>query len=206
MTHARTRAASFAQLLVVLAAGFWLGVIVHFGLAAATTFYTVRSLHPSLTDPDRPADAKDFSGTAFDVGQPDFIAGTVINGVLNRGVMPISTACLAVVVVGLLLSQIARRRIAWVSDALALVILACLVASFINLEAIMVPYAEMYDGSVAPAARAEARAVFDGMHKWSERLFGVIALCLVGLLAAAALAPHPTVSDPAATNAQANDG
>jgi hypothetical protein len=208
LSPTRHRLARAGNLLVCLAAGVWLGTILAFGLTAASTFGTIRDLAPSLTDPTpgaRPADAPDFTDTIFDAGQPDYLAGRVVNGMTGNALMPVSIACLVALTLGLATRQAATGRVTWAGNALGFVAFGCFIGVLyanakMNLEHTML-YDPTLDRTNDAKGRDITRSIFDFWHLVSERLFGVIALTQLALLGLTTLTPLP----PLEQNDQAED-
>ncbi|MEM6332948.1 MAG: hypothetical protein AAF823_06375 [Planctomycetota bacterium] len=196
MPAARIAVARIGNLMVVLAAGVWLGSILTFGLSAGSTFGTVRALHPSLTDPTpgtRPADAPDFTDVPFDVGQPNYLAGRIVNELTGDVLVPVSIGCFVVMALGLAIRQTVARKIAWVSGGLGLVAVGCFAgAIYVQIE-MAARHEKMYDPRTPHESRQTLRSEFDNRHKTSERLFGVIALTQLALIAVVTLWPLPPV-------------
>ncbi|MEM9253232.1 MAG: hypothetical protein AAGB29_12865, partial [Planctomycetota bacterium] len=191
-------------LLVVLAAGVWVGSILTFGLSAGSTFATVRDLQPSLTDPARPPEAPDFSEVIFDAGQPEYVAGRVVSGFTDRALLPISLAACVLLVVGVILAHIASRRAPWVRYALVVISIGLIAGALYATLMMEVAHGKMYmiaHQKPDPVDyQAHFREMFDGYHAIAERLFGLIGITQLALLSVTVMSPLPSTASPTSTS------
>ncbi|MEM1208408.1 MAG: hypothetical protein AAGI54_03995 [Planctomycetota bacterium] len=191
-TRSRSVFLPVGNVLVLIAAGVWLGTILSFGLSAAATFRTLRALHPTLTDPARPADAPGFADHPFDAGQPSFVAGSVVNALTVASLYPVSASAVVLIPVGLVLVRLGTGHHPWLRYSLAIVGLLIVPVVLGNDTAMARDRAAMDSRELTAPERADARADFDAKHKLSERLFGVLALTQLTLIVATAFAvAHP---------------